>query len=293
MNMHEAWREIRGTAAEKVLLNAHAAGEACRRSVYGAGLSESSAAEGAQKLRDMGLAVREVSLAGELELTDLGVETAERAVRSRHDGPDRWDAVQRAMLRFVLEKSPGRAFEVVSEPVDERPVTEDEAELASDYLITHGLLRAFSTDQADDIHPTVTTKGRYAIHEPNIREYVERGFVSVANDYSTNTTVSGGTVAAVTGGTGNTTNVTQTISADERTQILTLVDQVLEGLPESSEDTALRSEMQELKTEAASPTASKTGLLARARDALVLATATEGGRSVIQWIGQIVTGLGG
>lgn len=115
----------------------------------------------------------------------------------------------------------------------------------------------------------------------------------MANDYSTNTTVSGGTVAAVTGGTGNTTNVTQTISTDERTQILTLVDQVLEGLPESSEDTALRSEMQELKTEAASPTASKTGLLARARDALVLATATEGGRSVIQWIGQIVTGLGG
>ena len=296
--MHDALRQIRGTAAEKVLLNAHAASGACPKSVYGAGLAESTALGGAQKLRGLGLAVKEeeVSLVGELELTDLGVATAEMAARSQQDGPDRWDAVQRAVLAFVRDTKPAQAGDLVGSEagvVDGRSVSTDEVAQAFAFLEENGLLTSSKAWGAPDLRPEITQQGRYAIHNPNIREYVERGSNSVANDYSTNTTVSGGTVGAVTGGAGNITNVTQTISTSERTQILTLVDQVLDELPEASEDTALRSKMHELKTEAADPAASKTRLLAGARDALVLAAATAGGRAVIEWIGQIVSGLGG
>lgn len=297
MNIHEAWRQIRGTAAEKVLLNSHSAGEPCFRSVYGAGVTdERSAVAAAQQLRAMGLAVRENSMAGELELTGEGKELAEMVVRSRENGPERWENVQRAMLRFVADTSPGRAFEILDSThalVDGRAITQAEAEMALDFLTSNGLLQTIRTDQADDLRPRVTNNGMYAMHEPNIRDYVERGFVSVSNDYSTNTNVSGGTVGAVVGGQGNTTSVAQNISRDERTQVLALVDRVLSGLNDSVEDASLRSKVHEIKAEAEGPGTSKAGILSKARDALLLASATEGGRSVIKWIGQIISSLGG
>lgn len=296
VSTHDPLGQIRGTAAEKVLLNAYAAGGACPKSVYGAGLAELTALDGAEKLRKLGLAVDEASAQGELDLTELGVQAAEMVGRSHHDGPARWDVVQRAVLVFVRDTKPAQASDLVGSGaglVDGRPVSKDDVAQAFEFLQENGLLTSIESYGAPDIRPEITQKGQYAIHEPNIREYVERGFVSVANDYSTNTTVSGGTLGAVTGGAGNTTNVTQTISTSERTQILSLVDQVLDGLPESNKDTTLRSKMQELKTEVANPAASRPGLLARAGEALVLAAMTAAGGPVIEGISQIVRGLGG
>ena len=200
------WRVLRGTDAGTILLAAEGAGgamthEQATSSVDGCDQRDAMMAIG--RLEDLGL-VAGADYDG-FPLTRAGRRLAQKTIQSQTDGPERWDAVQRAMLRFVLEQSPGRAFEVVGELVDGRPVTEDEAELSLDYLAAHGLMETMRTAEADDLRPKVTTKGRYAMHEPHIREYVERDFVSVANDYSTNTNVSGGTVGAVTGGAGNTT----------------------------------------------------------------------------------------
>lgn len=280
-----------------MLLNAHAAGNPCLRAAWEAGVAdEGSAVAAADRLRDLGLAVRETSGAGELELTGEGQDLAEMVAGLRENGPERWDAVQRTLLRFVAESAPGRAFEILGSTdarVNGRPITQAEANMALDFLTSNGLLTTLPTAEVEDLRPRVTTNGMYAMHEPNIRDYVERGFVSVSNDYSINTNVNGGTVGAVVGGQGNTTSVAQYISRDERTQVLALVDRVLAGLGDSVEDAPLRSKVQEIKAQAEGSEPPKVGILSKARDALLLASATEGGRSVIGWIGQIISGLDG
>ena len=80
----------------------------------------------------------------------------------------------------------------------------------------------------------------YAIHEPNIRDYVERGFPSVSNNFSTNTNVHGGNVGAVVGGQGNAASVLQSITQDQRSQTIALVERVLAGLGDTAEDAPLR-----------------------------------------------------
>lgn len=200
------WRELRGTDAGAVLLAIERAGGSLTQEQVIAGFNGGDAWDAQMALNRLG----ELGLTGsvdydEVPLSRAGRRLAQKAIQSQLDGPERWDAVQQAMLRFVLEQSPGRVFEIVGELVDDRPVTEDEAELSVDYLVDHGLMRTMPTAETDHLRPKVTTMGRYAMHEPHIREYVERGFISVANDYSTNTNVSGGTVGAVTGGAGNTT----------------------------------------------------------------------------------------
>ncbi|GAA2494800.1 hypothetical protein [Terrabacter carboxydivorans] len=294
VNVHEAWRQIKGSTAETVLLNTYEAGGEAFPSVYFEGIDDTlSGARGANFLRELGLAHDDSSMAAELVLTAEGSALAKHITQSRMDGPERWDAVQRAMLRLVAEGAPSRAFDLIGVEVDGRLVSEAEARLALDYLTSHDLLVTFRSLGGPDLRPRITTKGMYAMHEPTIREYVERGFVSVNNNYSTNTTINGGNVGAVSGGSGNTTNVQQTITADERSQTLMLVERVLSGLGEDTEDAPLRAKLEQIKADVEGPDPSKPGILAKARDALLVAAATEGGRSVIQWIGQIISGLGG
>lgn len=294
MNIHDAWKQIRGTSAEKVLLNTHAADGPCSRATYGAGVSdEMSAASGAQRLRELGLAVREASLAGELELTAEGHELATIISQSRHDGPERWDAVQRAMLMFVKDSKPGRAGEIAGAVVDGLPVTEDEAAHAFEYLSQHGLLNSVGAWGAQDLRPEMTSKGRYAIHEPNIRDYVERGFVSQTNyDYSTNTNVTGSNVGAVTGGTGNTTTVHQTIATDARNQVVALARQILDQVPDDAEHAPLRAEVESIRDEVESGTGKRESLMAKAGKAALMAGATAAGQQIVGLLAQIGQAIG-
>ncbi|WP_323095303.1 hypothetical protein [Intrasporangium sp. YIM S08009] len=296
MGIQETWRQIRGTATEKVLLNAHEAGGASLRSVYGAGVSdERSAIAAAQRLRHIGLAVQETSIAGELELTGEGHELAEKVLASRKNGPERWDAVQRAMLRFVADKSPGSAFALIGTAdgeVDGQPITDSEARMALAFLVERGLMKTLKAMGAPDLRPEVTVNGMYAMHEPNIREYVERGFVSVNNDYSTNTNVTGGTLGAVTGGTGNTATVHQTITTETHKQVLALTRQILDQVPEDVEHARLRAEVESIRDEVESGTGKRETLMAKAGKAALMAGATTAGQQIIGLLAQLGETIG-
>ncbi|GAA2494792.1 hypothetical protein [Terrabacter carboxydivorans] len=296
MNDDDVWRQIRGTDAEKVLIAAEEAGGVLTHqqaaNVVG---SEWAGSMATAPLRTLGLTSPDEDY-DEFRLSEHGRRLARKFRKSRIDGPERWDAVQRAVLEFIRDKRPGRAVDLVGTDegtIDDRPLTEDEVLAEFEYLSDHGLAKSVRAWGAPDLRPEITNKGRYAIHEPNIRDYVERGLVSVSNDFSTNTNVHGGNVGAVVGGQGNTASVVQHISDDERSQTRMLVEHVLSALGDDTEDAPLRAKLEQIKADVEGPDPSKPGILAKARDALLLASATEGGRSVIQWIGQIISGLGG
>jgi len=289
MNDDQTWREIRGTDAEKVLMAAEdAGGGLAHRQAAGAVGDEWAGTLATARLRELGLTSPDEDYDA-FRLSEAGRRLARKFMQSRIDGPERWDAVQRAVLVFIRDKNSGRAIDLVSSDggiVDGRPVTEDEVLMAYEFLSEHGLAKSIARAWgAPDLQPKITSKGMYAIHEPNIREYVERGFVSVSNDYSTNTNVNGGTVGAVMGGSGNTTNVQLTIYA--RTQVLALTERILSEIPDDAEHAPLRAEVESIRSEAESGAGEPESLLAKAGKAALMAGGTAAGQQIISLLAQL------
>lgn len=289
MDDNQRWREIRGTDAEKVLMAAEDAGGSLANRQAAAAVGDEWASHLATaRLRELGLTSPDEDY-DEFRLSEAGRRLARKFSQSRIDGPERWDAVQRAVLVFIRDKDPGRAIDLVGSDagtVDGRPVTEGEVLMAYEFLRDHGLAKTTAPAWgAPDRGPQITHKGRYAIYEPNIREYVESGFVSVSNDYSTNTSISGGVVGSVTGGSGNTTNVQLTVGA--RDQVLALTDRILSELPDDAAHAPLRAEVESIRSGAESGTEERDSLLAKAGRAALMAGGTAVGQQIIGLLAQL------
>lgn len=295
MNDHEIRARLRGTDAERVLVAAHEAGEGeVSLEFQEAATGDASLArQAARELQELHLADEERTLEGELTFTTLGIRVGSQIARSRLNGVDRWDAVQRAVLQYVAVSEPSTASSMVGTEagvVDGRSATEDEVAMAVDYLVQHDLLKVIGIAEIRDLRPSITVNGRYAIEEPSIRDFVDRGFRGVTNnDYSTKTHISGGNVGAVTSGQGNTTTVHQRITTEQQSRIVQITQQILDQLPAGGdEETALlRAEVVALQGEANSDAADRESLACRAGKAALLAASTEAGRRVLELVGQL------
>ncbi len=111
MNNDEIRAQIRGTATEAGLLATFDAGEQAHLSTIETAISGGNAfdaSEAAQTLRDLGLAEQSPSLAGKVTLTHNGRMLAQKIRQSRLNGPERWDAVERAIIADLIERHPQR-----------------------------------------------------------------------------------------------------------------------------------------------------------------------------------------
>lgn len=296
MNDHEIQAQLRGTDAERVLVAVceEGVGEVSLQFQEATAGDVSLARQAVRDLQELHLAEQERSLEGELTLTTLGIRVGSQIAKSRLNGPDRWDAVQHAVLRYVVTNKPSRASDIVGTDagvVDGRPATEEEVAIAVEYLVDHDLLKVIGSAQIRDLRPSITTNGRYAIEEPNIRNFVDRGFrgVTLNNDYRTQTHISGGNVGAVTSGQGNKTTVHQKITIHQQSQVVQITQQILDQLPPvgDKETAPLRAEVVALQEEANSDAPDRESMASRAGKAALLAASTEAGRKVFELVGQL------
>ncbi|MBC9819702.1 hypothetical protein [Terrabacter sp. MAHUQ-38] len=301
MNERQVSRHIMGTSAEALLLAADEAGGQLLPSAFEAAVGdEREGHAAAAALRELSLAEGEPSAVAEVTLTYIGKKVAAVSRKSRTNGLARMEAVQRGLLEWLEDA--GHPADVSVYLRDERatafgvPFTKTEVDQATAYLVEQGLMKVLGSNASWALRPELTPRGRNALHsDGTVQDYAEgSGGDTTVNDQRYSWSVSGGTVTGVQqGGSHNTQHVALHLTHDERTQVLQVVDKALSGLPAADDVRPLRQALESIRDDAETGAAPKPRLLERARDALVMATATEGGRSVIEWLGQLVTSLSG
>ena len=219
--------EIRNTDAEEVLLAAEAAGgqlpySGVVEAVRGDGSAGSYAAA---TLRRLGLVSEKQSMAGEITLTPQGRRIAQAVLNSRRNGPERWDAVERAIAESVRN---GGGWEVGD--VGGVPVTNNETRLAVSNLEQWGLVTA-GRNAGDEIYWVMA---RDRIHQvPGVDGLLKDHFEGRAsiNAHSSTTNIGDGNVigGVQTGGHANTQNVT--LTSDTRSAVVSQLTEILTGLP--------------------------------------------------------------
>lgn len=221
-----------------------------------------------------------------IPLSLRGRRIAEAVLRSRDNGPDRWDAVQRAVVHALLAKQPWRDL-----VVNGQPVTTAELEFAAGRLEEWGYVKQMHGDN------TV-----YAMHllprgneVPGLtgliaHRHQRANFSHVDNSNHVN--VRDSTVGGVqAGGSGNTFQVTQTVTLtpNEQTQFLAILGQVAAILRETQADVAdLDVAVTNLTDEASAPAPTKAALRQRVIEAVLVAGATEGVDQVAHLLAQLL-----
>ena len=297
MNYDRIRAEIRHTATEDALLAVRTAGGEARLSTIESavdGLTRADSTAIAQRLRDHGLVSLETSLVGEVTLTYDGRTLADRILRSRADGPDRWDAVQRGLLRWVSDGEPKDVGNFGSDPAAVAfgsRFTVEEIEQAAEYLVQNELMQAIPTAQGHLLRPKITPQGRYALHHDGaIAEYLMRGGGSTTYDYSSSNTMGdNNVVGAQLAGHSNIANVVQTLTPAQRSEVLDGVGELLRGIDSSeSPDPELRSSVEAIANEASSDGASKASIKERITLAIVTAGASEIGHLAFRELSQLL-----
>lgn len=201
------------------------------------------------ELRELGLAVPDISGAWEIALTPKGKRAAKHIMESRATGPDRADAVQTAMLRWLnsVDTTSPQNFYANGQP-EGLDASEEEVVHAADALIDRNLATMVGPRRADGrivamrVSPTgraVATSGRPVSHAVRA--------ASTSIDYSTNTSISGDMVGAIQGGRGNVQTVT--VEWERRAEFVRAVEDVLEDVADES----VRGELVALRDVAADP----------------------------------------
>lgn len=278
--------QIRGSTQEDGLLFLLSQGGSASQESFGRAvdLDAFEAHQVIQELDRLGL-VTAVDF-DSIPLSLQGRRIAEAVQLSRVNGPDRWDAVQRALINALLAK---RSWQDLV--VDGQPVTLAELELAASRLDEWGYVKQLRGDN------TV-----YAMHLLP-RGHEVPGLTGLISDHhsgghfsrvdnSNHVSVRGSTVAGIqTGGSGNTMHATQTITltAGEQTQVLTILGQIAAILREAKTDVNdLGAVVATLTEEASAPAPPKPALRQRVIEAVVLAGATEGVDQVSHLLAQLL-----
>lgn len=305
MDVHTTMRKIRGTSIEEVLLVvADAGGESHLRPIEEAvGIDRRDVGEVAGYLRDLGLARRDQSLAGEVTLTHLGQQVAEAVERSRTTGQYRSDAVQGALLTWLeAANNPKSTDEFVGHAdatAYDRPFTELEISEATVYLQSKALLRGVDSWGGTLFRPEVTPEGRAMLRsgEP-VSEYLRTGGQASYYDQSNSTTFGGDNYGGVQTGPGNVQHVAVmavTITQDQRSTVLDGVDALLRELRVSEVDGAkpVEETLQSVRAEAASSQATQHSLRDAIAVAIGTAAATKGTEFVTNGLADLLRHLTG
>ncbi len=295
MNNDHIRAQIRGTATEDGLLATFDAGEQAHVSTIEAAIPGGNAFDAsrvAQTLRDLGLAEQWSSLAGEVTLTHNGRVLAQKIKQSRLNGPERWDAVERAIIADLIERRMRNANDWGVLTVDGKDVDDAERANAMQRLSDWGYLTGVSVAEADGfVRIDVTPKAAQVAGIDGFLEDHHNAGGGSSHHFSNSTTFGdGNTIGAVqTGGQGNTAKVLQNITTDLRAQVLAEVGGLLRSLDKADGDTTdLRASVEAVRDEAASDEATRTSLKDRVVNALVVAGASESGHLITQGLAHVL-----
>lgn len=293
MNDDEILRVLRGTESEEVLLEVDAEGRlsgGLAREVGG----HNRMAEAAGDLERLGLVQiirRMVVLL--IEPTSKGRRVAGLIRTSRTEGADWFDAIERAVAAAVLSPTTEGSWRI--KEVNGRPVSEAHLEAAVARLKKWECVRTVSSWDG----PSLLKAGPYLAEVPGVRGLLRDHFEnrsstpvydnrsysfmvdkSIKNDKSSTinniTSVSHSTVGNVAaGGEGNVQHSVQTITSDERTQILEVLEKLRADMGQGMAPEVVEA-VEVIESEAQSETVTKAGLKEKIVAALVTASAHEG-----------------
>lgn len=293
MNDDEVLRALRGTEAEEVLLEAVAEGRLSGGLAPGAD-GHNRLVDAAGVLEPLGL-VRVIRRMVVLDIraTAEGKRIAGLIRTSRTEGADWFDAIERAVAAAVLSPTTKGSWRI--KEVNGRPVSEAHLKAAVARLQEWGCVKPVSSWGG----PSLLEAGPYLAEVPGVngllRDHFESGgapsvydnrrFSMVDNrsyiDKSTTTTnnttnISGSTVGnAAAGGQGNVQHSVQTITSDERTQILEVLEKLRTDMGQDMAPEVVEA-VDQIESEARSETATKPGLKDKIVAALVTASAHAG-----------------
>jgi hypothetical protein len=226
-----------------------------------------------------------------IPLNSDGQRLADMIVRSRTNGPDRWDTVQRGLLAWIGAAMRNATSDYISTETATAfgvPFTAVEIAQATEFLDSKGLIVILTILQTQSRNPTITSEGRYALHHHGtIAEFVKSGGSSTTYDQSSNVSVTGGSnVAVQSGGQGNVQTVTQTLSVDSRIQILAKVSELLTALPANA-DASVRTAIEKIRDEAASDKSTIATMKDKALAAMVVAVGTGVGHQIVEGLAHL------
>lgn len=278
--------QIRGSTQEDGLLFLLSQGGSASQESFGeaVGLDAFEAHQVVQELDRLGL-VTAVDF-DSIPLSLRGKRIAEAVQLSRVNGPDRWDAVQRAVIGALLAKQSWQDL-----VVDGQPVTRAELELAAGRLDEWGYVkqkRGDNTVYAMHLLP----RGHEVPGLTGLIADYHRGGNFSRVDNSNHVNVRDSTIAGIqAGGSDNTMHVTQTVTltAGEQIQVLTILGQIAAILREAKTDVDDLSALLAILTdEASAPAPPKPALRQRVIEAVVLAGATDGVDQVSHLLAQLL-----
>lgn len=279
MDVQTTTRKIRGTSIEEVLLFVAAAGgESHLRPIEeAAGIERRDVGEVAGYMRDLGLARRDQSMAGEVTLTHLGKQVAETVERSRRTGQYRADAVQGALLTWLEAAKFAKSTDEFGGHADAiahgLPFTESEISEATAYLRSKEFVGGVDSWGGTLFRPEVTPEGRAALRsgEP-VSEFRKTGAHASYYDQSNSTTFGGDNYGGVQTGHNNVQHVTVTITQDQRSMVFEKVDSLLGELRAGEVEGAnpVEETLQAVRAEVASSQATQHSI----RDAIAVAIGT-------------------
>lgn len=250
------------------------------------GGSQADASRVAQRLRDLGLAEPPSSMTGTVTLSLDGRNLALKIKQARLNGPERWDAVERAIVTDLVQNGSRNASDWGVVSVDGKEIEAYERVNAMQRLSDWRYLTGIRAEEYDGfVRIDVTPKAHEVAGIDGLLADHHRPAASSSYHYSSSTTFGdGNTVGAVqTGGSGNTQQVSQTLAMDQRALVLAQVGGLLRSLEDAEGDTSgVRSAVEAIKDEASSDNATPESLKDRIVQALVVAGASEGGKVILQ-----------
>gem|GEM_PF-3207545 len=289
----------RGSDEERILVAVHAVGGlALPASIETAtGLDDAAIIYAGDELKRLGLAETDVSAGSEIILTSRGKHEAKEVLRSRHSGPDRRDAVQIAVLRHLGDSRKVQSFlSTESSVVDGMTVTGQELDDAVSELEDLAMVKVTRDWHESPIVAWVQPRGRNALAEGSVIDFLASAggaMPTITNDHrvTVNAASNTGVVNAI-GGQNNQVTVTQTITSEVRDQIITTVDEVLDGLEEIPENEVVRADLVAVKESAKDPATSKESLKDKVTKAVATAAVTVATQQAVLGLASLLQLLG-
>lgn len=302
MDVRGIMSEIRGSQIEDVLVQvATLGGSSHLQPIEQAlGIDRRDLGGVSKDLRDLGLAHRETSMAGEVDLTHHGKRVAEEVRQSRAHGQYRVDAVQVALLQWLQTASPKSVDEFIGHD-DATAYGQDfsEAELveAAQYLEHKDLIRGIAASGSPTVlRPDLTPEGRAVLRSGRpVSEALGAATPPSFVDRSNSTTVGGNNYGAVQTGTGNEQHMTVTLTQQQRGDVSEEVASLLQQLEDRQVEGAqpLREALQELRTLSESPTATEERVRSSIGLAIATAAATAGTDFVVSGLADLLSAIAG
>lgn len=230
-------------------------------------LSDEARVGAKEWLRNHGLIVGE-RLSGDFDLNYDGQMLADQLNQSRTSGERRWDLAMKLMLPAIYEY--GNADSVMK--VDGLAVTDTERDIVYDRIEKWGLGKPLKAWGGKVIRVLPKPRLAEALQvSGSLKDYFENQ-THVNQSVTNQTNISGGTVGGVmTGGSGNTVHVQQTLSSLEAEGVKAKLDEILQVINDVDGIEPLVEVMQQARSEVDTPEATKPSIKKKVVDGISVA----------------------